>query len=223
MLGLAAVCAGLAASSVDRYTDDVSAQVGPLREVVVARTDLRRGTLVTAAVARTALELRRVPRRFVPPRSLVAPQQAIGFRTLATLSAGDYVGEAQLGTADPPRRGTPMQGGRLVEIAVTGAESIGDALRPGAVVDVLVTTENNQRPRTYLALQRVPLVDFRDTAAARNREGADATATLRTTLRQAATLIAAENFAREVRVVPRAPGDVRRLGPTSVSAAALGR
>jgi pilus assembly protein CpaB len=223
MLGLAAVCAGLAASSVDRYTDDVAAQVGPLRSVVVARADLRRGTLVTAAVARTALELRRVPRRFVPPRSLGAPRQAIGFRTLSTLSAGDYVGEAQLGTAASPRRGHPLQGGRLVEVAVTGAQTIGDALDPGAVVDVLVTTDGNSgRPRTYLALQRIPLVDFRDTAAAGSREGADATATLRTTLRQAATLIAAENFAREVRVLPRARGDMRRLGPTSVSAAALG-
>ena len=224
MLGLAAVCAGLAASSVDRYADDVAAQVGPLREVVVARADLQRGTLVTAAVARASLELRRVPRRFVPPRSLGAPQQAIGFRTLASISEGDYVGEAQLGTAASSRRPSAARGGRLVEVAVTGAQTIGDALEPGALVDVLVTTDGNSgQPRTYLALQRIPLVGFRDSAAAGSREGADGTATLRTSLRQAATLIAAENFAREVRVVPRAPGDMRRLAPTSVAAAALGR
>ena len=88
MLGLAAVCAGLAASFVDRYANDVAAQVGPLQQVVVARRDLPRGTLVTAAVARTALEQRRVPLRFAPPRSLRAPQEAVGYRTLALARRG---------------------------------------------------------------------------------------------------------------------------------------
>ncbi len=226
MLGLAAVCAGLAASSVDRYADEVAAQVGPLQDVVVARRDLPRGMLMTAAVSRTALERRRVPSRFAPPGSLHAPREALGYRTLSALAAGDYVGAAQLGR---PRAGTDRsaaQGARLVEVSVTGAGTIGAALRPGALVDVLVTTEGNgATARTYLALQRLELVDFRESANAADaqHEGPDATATVRTTLRQAATLVAAQNFAREVRVVPRAPGDRHRLGPTSVSASALGR
>jgi pilus assembly protein CpaB len=226
MLGLAAVCAGIAASSVDRYADEVAAQVGPLQDVVVARRDLPRGTLVTAAVARTALARRRVPLRFVPPGALHAPREAVGYRTLSALAAGDYVGSAQLGR---PRNDAPRsspQGARLVEVAVTGAGTIGAALQPGALVDVLVTTEGDRgAARTYLALQRLELVDFRDSpnAADVQRDGPDATATVRTTLRQAATLVAAQNFAREVRVVPRAPGDRQRVGPTSVSAAALGR
>ncbi len=224
LLGMAAVCAGLAASSVDRYTDDVAAQVGPLQPVVIARRALARGTLVTPALARAALEHRRVPLRFAPPRSLSAPQQAVGFRTLAPLAAGDYVGTGQLGAARSSTRRDALRGGRLVEVAVTGARTIGDALGPGALVDVLVTTDGDSgAPRTYLALQRIALVDFRSSQVAGAGDGADATATLRTTLRQAATLIAAENFAREVRVVPRAPGDLRRLGPTSVAASALGR
>lgn len=224
MLGLAAVCAGLAASFVDGYADDISAQVGPLRSVVVARRDLPRGTLVTPAIARTGLLQRRVPLRFAPPRSLQAPRQALGYRTLGALAAGDYVGDAQLGSPRTAPLRSEGRSGRLVEVAVTGARTIASALRPGALVDVLVTTDGNSgSPRTYLALQRLELVEFRDSSGAEARDGADATATVRTTLRQAVTLIAAQNFAREVRVVPRPGGDVRRLGPTSVSASGLGR
>ncbi len=222
MLGLAAVCAGLAASAVDRYSDDVAAQVGPLREVVVARRDLPRGTLVTASLAGAALEQRRVPSRFAPPRSLSARREAIGFRTLASLAAGDYVGATQLGAPRSAPRRSATQTGRLVEVAVTGAATIAPLLRPGALVDVLVTTDGQGgSPRTYLALQRLELVDFAGSPPGGAPEGADATATLRTTLRQAATLTAAQNFAREVRVVPRPRGDLRRLGPTSVTAKGL--
>jgi pilus assembly protein CpaB len=111
-----------------------------------------------------------------------------------------------------------------VEVAVTGARTLAGELRPGALVDVLVTTDGDGgAPRTYLALQRVQLIDFRDSSGAEARDGADATATVRVTLRQAVTLIAAQNFAREVRVVPRPAGDERRVGPASVTAAALGR
>ena len=223
MLGLAAVCAGLAATSVDRYADDVAAQVGPLREVLVARRDVRRGTLVSAAVARTAFERRRVPLRFVPPRSLGAPREAIGYRTLTNLTAGDYVGAADLGAPRAAAVREPRLG-RLVEVGVTGARTIAPMLRPGTPVDVLVTTDGQRGPpRTYLALQRLELVEFSGSPPGNAREGADATATLRTTLRQATTLTAAQNFAREVRIVPRPREDMRRLGPTSVSAAGLGR
>jgi pilus assembly protein CpaB len=224
MLGLAAVCAGLAASFVNQYANDVSAQVGPLQPVVVARRDVPHGTLVTPAIARTALEQRRVPLRFAPPRSLRAPRDALGYRTLASLATGDYVGEAQLGTPRRAPRPRGRQSGRLVEVAVTGARTLASALRPGALVDVLVTTDGDSgSPRTYLALQRLQLIDFRDSPGTQARDGADATATVRVTLRQAVTLIAAQNFAREVRVVPRPAGDVGRLGPASVTAAALGR
>ena len=222
MLGLAGVCAGLAATSVDRYADDVAAQVGPLREVVVARRALPRGTLVTAALARGAFEQRRVPSRFAPPRTLSAPQQTVGYRTLVPVVAGDYVGVAQLGAPRSGSRRPAARSGRLVEVAVTGAQTIAAVLRPGTLVDVLVTTDSQSGvPRTYLALQRLELMDFSGSPPGGAQEGADATATLRTTLRQAATLTAAQNFAREVRVVPRPRGDLRRLGPTSVTATGL--
>ena len=224
MLGLSAVCAGLAASSVDRYADDVAAQVGPLQPVVVVARPLPRGTLITPALAARGLAQRRVPLRFSPPGVLHGPREALGYRTLVSLAPGDYVGQAQLGTPTSGARDRDAVAERLVEVAVTGAGTIAESLRPGASVDVLVTTDGDRGPpRTYLALQRLPLADFRETGSARGDDGAGATVTLRTSLRQAVTLTAAQNFAREVRIVPRAPGDRRRLGPTAVSAASLGR
>jgi len=226
LLGLSAICAGLAASSVDRYADDVAAQIGPLQPVIVAARDLPRDTLITPALARAGFAERRVPLRFSPPGVLHDLREAVGYRTLTALRAGDYVGDAQLGAQRPGRPPSRRTSARLVELSVTGAGSIASALRPGGLVDVLVTTDTQSgAPRTYLALQRVELIDLRETgstAGSADRE-ADATATLRTTLRQAVTLTAAQNFAREVRIVPRARGDLRRLGPTSVSAASLGR
>jgi len=48
-----------------------------------------------------------------------------------------------------------------------------------------------------------------------------ATATLRVTLKQAVYLTAAQNFAREVRLLPRAPGDRRRAGRLVADGGAL--
>jgi pilus assembly protein CpaB len=93
-------------------------------------------------------------------------------------------------------------------------------------VDVLITTDRGAGPqRTYLALQRIELVDFGETSdsVGGNDGGRDAIATLRVTLAQAVLLTAARNFARELRLVPRAEGDDRRIGPASVTAAELSR
>jgi pilus assembly protein CpaB len=55
------------------------------------------------------------------------------------------------------------------------------------------------------------------------RQAATAIATLRVGSRQAVYLTAAQNFAREVRLLVRAPGDRRRIGRAAVPAGGLGR
>ena len=220
MLGLAAVCAGLAASLVDRYANDVSAQVGPLQPVVVARRDVPRGTLVTPAVARTVLAAATGTAALCAAAVAAARRgEALGYRTLGVArrrrlrgrgAARHATGRSASQRSDRAgalsRWRSPGQGRSHLRCAP--ARSSTCSSRPTATA---------ARPRTYLALQRLELVDFRDSSGAEARDGADATATVRTTLRQAVTLIAAQNFAREVRVVPRPGGDVRRLGPTSVT------
>jgi hypothetical protein len=100
------------------------------------------------------------------------------------------------------------------------------------MADVLITTGGEGAPpRTYLALQRVEVADFRAEAGlggtgaggpGEGASGAGATATLRVSLAQAVMLTAAVNFARELRLVPRSAGERRRHRPLSVRAADLG-
>ena len=227
MLGASAICAGLAVSAVDRYAGEIEAQVGPLVPVVVASRDIGRGRMVTPAVASTSLAERRVPERFAPPGVLRARADAVGLETASGLAAGDYVGEFQLRPAGDKTSAAARwsSDARLVEVAVAGARTMTQVLRPGSTVDVLITTDRDGAPRTFLALQRVPVVGFDPgaTASLGDQGGSrDGRVTLRATLRQATLLTAADNFAREVRVVPRAAGDRRRLGPVSVSAGRLG-
>ena len=135
------------------------------------------------------------------------------------------VGMAQLAAPGGGRASSsPRDAGddrRVVEVAVSGADTL--ALETGTRVDVLVTSERGAGPpRTYLALQGIELADFRVSGGG-SIEGAgtseaDATATLRVTLQQAVLLTAAENFARELRLVPRGPGDDRRLPLSAVTA-----
>jgi pilus assembly protein CpaB len=231
MLGASAICAGLAVSAVDRYADEVESQVGPLVPVVVAARDVPRGSILTPAVASASLAQRQVPRRFAPPGALNARADAVGLEAASGMAAGDYVGAAQL---RPARRVSGAPGAqarwpgdaRLVEVAVAGAQTMSQVLRGGARVDVLITTDRGRAaPRTFLALQRMPVVGFESGATGSlgdQSRTADGRVTLRATLRQAVLLTAADNFAREVRVVPRAAGDTRRLGPVSIAASGLG-
>jgi pilus assembly protein CpaB len=230
LLGLSAVCAGLAVSLMNGYANDVRSSVGPLEAVVVARRPLDRGTTLRRARVMAALGTRSVPARFVPAGTLRAPGDAIGLRTLVAIPAGGYVGAAELGSAGGSRsrviHGSSGPASRVVEISVTAVSSLAPILHPGARVDVLVTSERGPgSPRTYLALQRLELVGLRSAGAAPLGDAGsahrDAVAALRVTLRQAVLLTAAQNFARELRIVPRAPGDERRFPRTVVSASDL--
>jgi pilus assembly protein CpaB len=225
LLGLSAVCAGAAISLVNRYASDVRAQVGPLTPVVVAASDLPRGQNITPRALLERLTERRIPARFVPPDALRSTRDALGLRALARIPAGSYVGAAQLGPPQSRTRPALADGGRVVEVPVSGAATTGELVRPGVRVDVLVTSERGAGPpRTYLALQRVPLVGLRplqSEVAAGDEAGPDAVAAVRVSLRQAVLLTAAQNFARELRLVTRPRGDDRSFPPTAVAASDL--
>jgi pilus assembly protein CpaB len=221
LLGAAAACAGLAASSVSRYTNQVRAQVGPSVSVLTARADLARGTAITPDLARRALEERSVPVRFVPPQAATSLSEAIGQRLAVGLHRGDYLSRASF-TGVARRSAGEESSGRLIELSVAGTGSLADMLRPGTRVDVLITTDGGSGgARTYLALQAAELVAFSGGGGVAG--DAKASATLRVSLRQAVLLTAAQNFAREVRLVPRPPGNAGRLGAVGVSAAGFGR
>jgi pilus assembly protein CpaB len=199
--------------------------------VVVASADLRQGQRISEDQAARSLAVRRVPARFAPPDALTEPADAAGATLAAPITAGGYVTAGALaapgGDATDGAGPALAPGQRAIEVAAAGGEELADA-GPGALVDVIITTERGEgRGRTYLALEAVELLGARPAGeSAPSGEGPGSSAqttlaTLRVTLRQAVFLTAAQSFAREIRLLPRAPNERRGAGPLSLDAGSL--
>jgi Flp pilus assembly protein CpaB len=206
---LAALLAAASAAAIaDGYGDSVVRGYGTLRAVVVVSTDLDAGQRIEPGQATSALELRRVPARFVPPGALESQAEAIGLVPVASIPAGSYLLASQLHPPRPDATGALGlgRGRHPVEIAVSGAEAllVAGAQPVGERVDVVVTTEPSGAGsgRTYVAAAAVPLLALAPGAEGTAAEGA-AAATLGLTRRQALRLIAAESFARQVTLLAR--------------------
>jgi pilus assembly protein CpaB len=212
MLLLALACGWLAASDVRSRERRLRAGLGPVATVVVARADLKAGTRIAAG----DLELRSVPARFLPPDAVGAVADAVGLRSAVRLLPGAYVTASALGAGaggDEPAGSGLAPGERALEVTVsnTSAAELGGA---GARVDVLVTTgKDGGAGRTTLALQDVQLLAVRPGAG---QDSEKLVATLRVTVRQAVYLTAAQNFAQEVRLLPRPAGDRESAGALSI-------
>jgi Flp pilus assembly protein CpaB len=209
----AAICAGIAAGATGGPPGGAAEQYGALTDVVVAVEPLAPRRPLGRQTADRALEIRRVPERFVPPDALARPEDAVGRRPAAAIPAGAYLLASQF--AAPAERGGGGAAGadlagaqRPVEIAVVGAA----ALAGGGTghVDVVVTTEGTSgagEGRTYVAAEDVRLLELRATAEEGDGDplaapGAETwIATLALTRSQALELIHAESFAREVRLI----------------------
>jgi Flp pilus assembly protein CpaB len=213
--GAAALCAGLAASATGGAGGDPASQFGALRDVVVASEPLPGRRPLGEGVVRRALEVRRVPERFVAPDALSSPAQALGRSPAAPLPAGGYLLDSQLhSAAGEPKRPRPLGDGRRpVEIGVQAAGAL--AARPdgaGGRVDVVVTSEpgpGGGGGRTYVAAEAVALLDLRAGGGADAGDpvagvgGETWIATLALSREQALRLIHAESFARSVRLIGR--------------------
>ncbi len=201
----ALLAAGLAALIADSYGSRLATGYGPLRQVVVLSAGLREGRPIGPQEIDAALEVRRVPTRFVPPSALSAPGDALGLAPATTLPAGSYLVGTQL---RPPRKQPTHElgdGRRPVEISVSGAAAVLAAgpAPGGRRVDVVVTTEpSGPGPgRTYVAAAGVPLIALGPGVDGPGPGGLSA-ATLALTRGQALRLIAAESFARKLTLMP---------------------
>jgi pilus assembly protein CpaB len=216
MLALSLVSGWIAASDVRSRERRVNAGLGGYVSALVARADVKAGKRVAAG----DMEPRRLPARFLPPDALRSATDAIGLRAAVTIPRGAYVTASALAAPSGVEEGAAAlaPGERALDVTVsnTGAAELGG---PGARVDVLVTTgRDGTRGRTSLALQDVPLL------GARPGTGQDSdklVATLRVTVRQAVYLTAAQNFAQEVRLLPRPGGDRGGVGHLSVGGGQL--
>jgi pilus assembly protein CpaB len=204
LVGLALVLGSLAAADVRRREAALDARLAPLVPVLVARADLEPGR----AVRYDDVEAREVPARWAPVDGASAPGDVAGAVPAVRIPRGAYVTAGAL-TVEGTQPGAPVRNGeRAVEIVAAGSP---DLVAAGTRVDVLVTREG---AGTRLALQDVEVLAARATSDATG--AARIAATLRVTLRQAVFLTAAQSFARELRLLPRAAGDARVSGPIAV-------
>ncbi len=209
--GLALVLGGLAAFNVAGREAALERKVGGLVDVVVAREPIAAGERVATA----ALAIRRVPARFAPDATTGTPQAVVGRRAAvdipvdADLNAGMLVRD-DAGPAGPDVK----RGERVAEIVALGSPEL---VIPGSRVDVLVTPEPaaGATGEAVLALENVEVIAASaagdDAApAGKGAPGSRVAASLRVTLRQAVYLAAAQDFARELRLLPRSSADRER-------------
>ena len=214
LLGLALVLGALAASDVARREAGLRAQLGPPVEVVVARATLPAGAPPARGRSRPA------PRP-ASLRARRAPRAAGGARRAAARGAVSRHGAITPSLIDaggPP--GAPVRAGeRAADVLAVGSPAV---VMPGARVDVLVDARGGGRVAggAELALEDVEVLAAAAAPAGsggpREDGAARVAATLRVSVRQAVYLAAAQAFARELRLLARAPGDRRRTGTVSV-------
>ena len=211
LAGLALLLGGLAASDVSRREAALEARLSPVVAVVVVRGDVPAGTRLTAR----RLALRQVPARYAPAGAFARPAGVIGLRAAVSLSAGTDLVPALLddGSEASEQPGAPVRPGeRVAELVARGSPAL---VRTGSRVDVLVTRDGptGGQGRTEIALQDAEVLAATAAPAGDGEAAGDRVAvSLRVTLRQAVELAAAEQYAREVRVLARAAGDRGRRG-----------
>ncbi len=212
LLAFALLLGALAATSVHRREAALARALGPHVQVLVTRAPVAAGV----APARARPSLRALPRRYVPPDAVVSAARLAGARMAVALPAGSILTASVLRTdsvaAAPEAALGP--GERVAEVVAHGDPR---AVAPGVRVDVLVTrdADGTRTGRTELALEDVEVLAARPAPLA----AADATAagagprvvaSLRVRMRDAVYLAAAQTFARDVRLLVRAPGDRAR-------------
>jgi pilus assembly protein CpaB len=205
LLCLALASGGLAASQVRERERRAEERLGPSVNVLVAARDLQAGARVT----RDVVGRRRVPARFAPRDALQSAEGLLGARVSAPVARDSYLTAAVFAADYARDRGNGLRRGQRAVTVEVAADAGTAELGPGAAVDVLVSTETGAGGgRTSLALAGVSLLGVGEGGRSSDPSaGPTALATLRVSLRQAIYLTAADNFAREIRLLPRPPGD----------------
>jgi pilus assembly protein CpaB len=206
--GLALVLGGLAAFNVAGREAALERRVGGLVDIVVAREPIAAGD----KVRERALAIRRVPARFAPSGTTGDPRALVGLRAAVDIRADTDLTAAMVAGDGAPRSGPSVRSGeRVAEVVALGSAQLVTA---GSHVDVLVTPEprSDGPGEAVLALEDIEVIAATplaagDAPAGKGAPGPRIAASLRVTLRQAVYLAAVQDFARELRLLPRATRD----------------
>lgn len=199
--GAAVLCALASAGLASRYRADAQTGYGESRPVVVVERPLERGAPLRERDLEARLSRAELPQRLLAPDALADPREAVGRMPVNDIPPGSYLLASQLRSGPPSKRRRPGLGRGLVpvEARVSGTGGVGARGK----VDVVVAEEPGVtgRARVRVVARGVPVLELRRASGA----GAGAgrwVATLGLRRSQALAVIEAENFAREVRLIP---------------------
>lgn len=213
LLGLAMLLGTLAASDVAGREAALRRSLGPTVPVVVARSRLAPGDRLEGR----RLAVRRVPSRYAPAAGYASVEALAGTRAAVAIGPGEDVVPAAVDDGSRAAGAPVRPGERVADLVALGPP---DLVQPGGRVDVLVTRERGDGGgSTTLALEDAEVLAARPATAADGDATPRVAVSLRVTLRQAVYLAAAQSFARELRVLPRAAAD-RRHGAAGTSVGA---
>lgn len=193
-------------------------------EVVVAKTDLARGSAISAET----VAVRPVPREWAHSGAITPDQfgRAEGLVLAHPAVAGEAVLWAQLeGQRAPTFSARLAPGQRAVTVPVDEISSLSGMVEPGDLIDVVVSARNGTRNFTFTLLQSVPVLATGTRVSADERDGdgrarSFTTITLDTTPEDAKRIIAAREVGR-VTALLRAPGDTAAVSLARSEANAL--
>lgn len=206
LLGLALVLGALAASDVAGREEALRRQVGEPVSVVITSAPVRAGERLDPK----RMTVRSVPARYAPAGAFADVESLQGLRAARALPAGaDVIAAVVDEGSEAAAVGAPVRTGeRVAELVARGSPRL---IAAGGRVDVLVTRATGDgRGSTTLALEDAEVLAAGRAPQSARDEGPQVAISLRVSLRQAVYLAAAQSFARELRVLPRAAGDRRR-------------
>jgi pilus assembly protein CpaB len=198
LIALATVLGLLAASDVSRREAALRRSLGPDVAVLVARTSLPAGTPLSPA----RLAVRRVPARYAPARALRRAAQVAGLRTTVAIPAGadlqpELVG---IGAAAAPAGPAMAPGERAVQIVAAGSTR---DIHPASRVDVVITRDVAGATGTGDTTTIDDVEVLTVAPASSDDPGPHVSVELRVGHREGIELAAAQDFARDIRLLVR--------------------
>lgn len=202
---LALGCAAAAASLAGGYRDRVESELGESVPVVVATTPVRAERTLRRRAIEAGFEATEVPARFAPPDALAIPEELIGRTPAAPIPAGSILVGSQFPLEPGGSPGIPDRL-RAVELTVSGGGAVAGGVTGSTRVDLMAAGEPNAggpaRVRRLAADVRLVGLQASD-AAAQGTPGRRWTATVAVEPALVVDLLEAENYARDLRIIPR--------------------
>lgn len=223
------VIAGLAAASLAyawfaRKEREFVARSLPV-PIMVAKRNIASGTRMDA----TLMEIRQVPQAFVQPSAISSADEATGQISIAPIAAGEQIMANKLANMGVALSLAVSPGKRAVTISVDPPAGVAGLLKPGDLVDVVVT-EGIDVPRTFMLMQCAPVLAVGRSFSAQPVEDkgdffgqvGPGTVTLEASPYEGERLAHLENTG-SIKLILRSPGDREKLPLPAISGRQAGR